>query len=219
MLLCFHTLFLFLDYPYPTNFEAPLPGFPVNVSCHLMQHEPNPLRMLAVGAGMYYNGSNGCFDIYADFVECADKTGCGTGPAGIAWDYLACTEIIYYPCSNGRTDMFPPSEWNNDNLTQYCQAKYGVVPRPDFLLDEFGAGNISSSATRIIFSNGLLDPWSAGGFMKALSPTLTAVVISEGAHHLDLRSANPLDPASVVFARTTEVNTLLSWMAEINTDV
>jgi hypothetical protein len=34
----------------------------------------------------------------------------------------------------------------------------GVTPRPDWILQEYGAGNISHSATNIIFSNGLLDP-------------------------------------------------------------
>jgi lysosomal Pro-X carboxypeptidase len=48
--------------------------------------------------------------------------------------------------------------------------------------------------------------------MEALAPLLPAVVISEGAHHLDLRSANPLDPISVVRARATEVATLQKWI-------
>ncbi len=68
------------------------------------------------------------------------------------------TEIIYYPTSNNITDMFPPRVWDVDNLTEYCEATYGVTPRPNWILEEFGAGNISRSASRIIFSNGLLDP-------------------------------------------------------------
>ena len=40
--------------------------------------------------GLFYNGTNGnlsCFDIKSEFIECADVTGCGTGPAAISWDY------------------------------------------------------------------------------------------------------------------------------------
>jgi hypothetical protein len=36
--------------------------------------------------------------------------------------------------------------------------------------------------------------------MKSLSDTLPAVVIAEGAHHLDLRGSDPLDPPSVIAA-------------------
>ncbi len=37
-----------MDYPYPTNFLAPLPGFPVNVSCELMASTTEPLQALAL---------------------------------------------------------------------------------------------------------------------------------------------------------------------------
>ena len=42
--------------------------------------------------------------------------------------------------------------------------------------------------TRIIFSNGLQDPWSAGGVVRNIShnPTIVAITIENGAHHQDL---------------------------------
>ncbi len=51
--------------------------------------------------------------------------------------------------------------------------------------------------------------------MTPLGPTLPAVIVAEGAHHLDLRSANPLDPQSVITARATEVATLKAWIAAL----
>ncbi len=42
------------------------------------------------------------------------------------------------------------------------------------------------SATNIVFSNGLLDPWSAGGVLANISETVVSVLIPNGAHHLDL---------------------------------
>ena len=45
-----------------------------------------------------------------------------------------------------------------------------------------------------MFSNGLLDPWSSGGVLQNISESLVAVIIPEGAHHLDVRAALPSEP-------------------------
>ncbi len=44
-------------------------------------------------AGLFYNGTAGrlpCNNIETQFIECADPTGCGTGPAATSWDYQVC---------------------------------------------------------------------------------------------------------------------------------
>ena len=48
-------------------------------------------------AGLFYNGTTGqlpCFNTTEEFIECADPTGCGTGPAALAWDYQVHNMII-----------------------------------------------------------------------------------------------------------------------------
>ncbi len=41
-----------VDYPYPASFLAPLPAYPVNVSCHaLLNDKEDSLRGLAQAAG------------------------------------------------------------------------------------------------------------------------------------------------------------------------
>lgn len=62
------------------------------------------------------------------------------------------------------------------------------------------------------YSNGGLDPWSAGGVTQNISSSLVAIVIPDGAHHLDLRSRNPLDPKSVQQARAMEICLMKEWI-------
>lgn len=207
------------DYPYPTNFLAPLPGFPVTVACDNITTAADPLTGLAAGVSLFYNGTSGslsCFDIDAEYIECADATGCGTGPDSTAWDYIVCTELPYAPNANNVTDMFPPNDWSLEKLTAYCQKTYNVTPRPRWALTSFGGGNISKSASNIIFSNGLLDPWRSGGFLQTIAPSLPSVVIADGAHHLDLRPANAKDPQSVVVAREIEMDYIRAWLKNVN---
>lgn len=65
-----------------------------------------------------------------------------------------------------------------------------------------------------LFSNGRLDPWSGGGILTSLSDTITAIMIEDGAHHLDLRAKNRQDPHSVIVAREQEVKTIKKWIEE-----
>eukprot|EP00116_Pleurobrachia_bachei_P015840 sb/3476102/ len=108
-----------VDYPYPAEFFGDLPAWPVTAACNLMLDEMDEsgdeMKALAAAAGLFYNGTSGtkkCFDIYEDFIECADITGCGTGPAAVAWDWQCCTEFQLATPSNNITDMFPPLEWD-----------------------------------------------------------------------------------------------------------
>ncbi|XP_797434.4 dipeptidyl peptidase 2 [Strongylocentrotus purpuratus] len=203
-----------LDYPYSASFMGSLPANPVNVSCHMLLNASTPLEGLAQASGLYYNTSSTplqCFDIFAEFIQCADPTGCGLGTDSTAWDYQACTEITLPAGSNGKTDMFPDMPFTPDMRTSYCQSVYNVTPRPDWLsIQGFGKGLASSS--NIIFSNGLLDPWRLGGVAKDLSESIIAIPVPGGAHHLDLRGSNPKDPESVIEARSQEKLIIKGWV-------
>jgi len=67
-------------------------------------------------------------------------------------------------------------------------------------------------ASNIIFSNGDLDPWADGGVKKDLSPSLPAIKVIGGAHHLDLRTPNDADPSTVEDARYKECDYILKWI-------
>ncbi|KAM9393251.1 dipeptidyl peptidase 2 [Pholidichthys leucotaenia] len=207
------TVLAMLDYPYNTSFIGQLPANPVKVACELMQRPSDLLSNLRDAAGIVYNSSGllSCFDLYGLYVQCADPSGCGLGLNGLAWDYQACTEVELCYESNNVTDMFPPMTFTETEREVYCSKRWNVTSRPGWLRTQYW-GDALSSASNIIFSNGDLDPWANGGVRSSLSPSLVAINIPEGAHHLDLRGSNPADPASVIGARKWEAKLISQWV-------
>ena len=65
-----------------------------------------------------------------------------------------------------------------------------------------------------MFSNGLLDPWHGGGVLQNISDTLLAVLIPNGAHHIDLMFTSPEDKnyPDVLWARAFEREQIQKWI-------
>jgi lysosomal Pro-X carboxypeptidase len=59
-----------------------------------------------------------------------------------------------------------------------------------------------------------LDPWSSGGVLSNVSSSVSAVIIPEGAHHLDLRGENKDDPESVIEARQFHIRNIKKWITD-----
>lgn len=206
------TVLAMMDYPYPTDFLAPLPANPVNAACLKFKSSPDVVTAMSHIADMVY-GDGGCHSMYTEFVECADPTGCGTGLASLAWDYQVCTEFVMPAGTNNVTDMFPILPFTLQQRDDYCQRVWQVKPRNHWTRISLWGKDIKA-ASNIVFSNGLLDPWSDGGVMRNVSDCLLAVLIEGGAHHLDLRGSNPADPASVIDARRLETSYVAKWIKD-----
>lgn len=193
------------NYPYPTSFLMPIPGHPVKVMCQYLQDPTKPDRDLmvdifnAVSIFQNYTGQASCFDITK--MDNLDSHG---------WDFQTCTEMVMPMCS-GQDDMFNYAPWNFTLFAQGCQKQFGVTPIVRQAEIVYGGRDLAA-ASNIIFSNGKLDPWSGGGVLKNMAPSVIAIVMSEAAHHLDLRSANPNDPLSVSIGRATERATIRCWI-------
>lgn len=209
------------NFPYPSNYlvfqqtQDPtlmLPAFPVRAACENMRgnfserDDASVLAGLREASAVLYNasGRETCFSIPND-------------PAfdGI-WDYQYCTEMLpqdTYFSRNGVDDMFWPAPMNLTAIYEHCEASFGVRPRRTWIWEEFKG---TAGASNIVFSNGQYDPWRSGGVTAspANSSSVVAVVVKEGAHHLDLMFSNTKDSDSVKAVRSLEMEHVQRWIAE-----
>ena len=155
-------------------------------------------------------------------ISSGDWSGVGTGPDGESWDFQTCTREVE---AIGFSDesMFPERLWSLDWLTKHCQQRFGVTPTPDAMVNQwkFRAENlVDSNVTRILFTNGLNDGWSVGGFANNLSDSLPVVNFPNGAHHSDLSHRGPSedDTEDIKQGFKLITNVIATWLLEIGED-
>ncbi|KAI8437941.1 hypothetical protein MSG28_010609 [Choristoneura fumiferana] len=199
-----------VNYPFASDFLVPLPAEPVRTVCQYL-NETLKGQALLEGIGKIlqvytnYNGRSKCVDY---------KKGSDYGNLDASgWDYQACTEMVMPMCTTGQNDMFEPRPWNFTSYSKACYDKYKVYPKEGFARIQYG-GDKLDAASNIVFSNGLLDPWAGGGILNSISSSVKAVVILNGAHHLDLMPANPSDPENVKLARGIHKDNIRTWISE-----
>ncbi|OPJ74645.1 lysosomal Pro-X carboxypeptidase isoform X1 [Patagioenas fasciata] len=197
-----------MNYPYKADFLEPLPAWPIEEVCKFLKDPSLSDRLLLQNVfqaiNIYYN--------YSGQILCFDMAETATKSLGhLGWNYQTCTEMVMPLCTDGVNDMFEPQKWDLKARSEECYKLWGVRPRPSWIISMYGGKNIHSHSN-IIFSNGGLDPWSAGGVTRNISHSLVAIMIPEGAHHLDLRGRNPSDPKSVQQARDLELCYMKQWI-------
>ncbi|KAK0161866.1 hypothetical protein PV327_008271 [Microctonus hyperodae] len=200
-----------VDYPYESNFLAPLPPYPIYEFCKYLSNDTKSDKELLLAL-------NRAVHVYANYTgqtTCIETEDAAPDLGTSGWNYQACTEMVMPMCNDGINDMFEPQEWNFSEYASECQKLYNVRPNPNIICQTYGCSDLST-ATNIIFSNGLLDPWSSGGVLQNLSSSAIAVIIPEGAHHLDLRGANRADPFSVIQARNFYRYTITKWIKQFS---
>ncbi|XP_047127027.1 lysosomal Pro-X carboxypeptidase isoform X1 [Hydra vulgaris] len=199
-----------VNYPYPANFLEDLPAWPINEVCKHLQNSnatgDELIRNLVNAVNVYFNftGQSSCLNI-------EQQASGSLGDQG--WDFQACTEMAMPLCQDGIRDMWLPYKYDFDDFATSCKQKWGVTTRKYWSQSQYGGFNLNG-ASNIVFSNGKLDPWSGYGVLKSQSPTIKVVMIDDGAHHLDLRKSNSLDPQSVIDARNIHKSNIHSWINE-----
>ena len=53
-------------------------------------------------------------------------------------------------CSDGKSDMFELNIWNYSATARDCKKRWGVEPRPKWIINQFGGKDLSA-ASNIIF--------------------------------------------------------------------
>ncbi|KAJ4714660.1 Lysosomal Pro-X carboxypeptidase [Melia azedarach] len=204
-----------VDYPNPSEFLMPLPGHPIKEVCKRIDSSPEgtstPKRIFE-GVSVYYNytGKVDCFQLDDD-------------PHGMdGWNWQACTEMVMPMSSNRYASMFPTYDYNYSSYKEECWNDFKVIPRPQWITTEFGGHDINTVlkhfGSNIIFSNGLLDPWSGYSVLQNISETIIALVTDEGAHHLDLRPSTDEDPDWLKEQRAAEIKLIEGWINNYNND-
>ncbi|XP_072947836.1 lysosomal Pro-X carboxypeptidase-like [Epargyreus clarus] len=199
-----------VNYPFPSDFLIPLPAHPVRTVCQYLNQTLTGRKLIEAIGKVVETTIN-----YVDKSKCVNyKDGYVHGNLDSAgWGYQICTEMVMPMCTTGKDDMFEPFRWNFTWYRDVCHKKYNVYPRENAARVLYGGG-LLRSASNIVFSNGLLDPWAGGGILTNISSTVVAVVLSDTAHHLDLMPSNPLDPPSVKMAREIHKQNIDRWIKE-----
>ena len=149
----------------------------------------------------------------------------GDGPSGSSWGYQSCTETLHaFSAHVLRNYTFEMAK-----SSVLCASLYNHTVRPNLtaLKSVFGSAYAMAegrppratqpAVTRLIWSQGTLDPWH-GWFQKIATPPqhldVHHFLIDGGAHHEDLRASFDGDKASVAAARKEEEAIIRRWVAE-----
>ena len=168
----------------------------------------------------------------------ADNTICTARSisVGDAWGAICCNEnlnLVPYLLQGVGNDMYWPPNQQDRNYTyksvvasafsQPCSAAFkghGLAGFPTGKGDPFSSweqisygGKHIQTASNIVFSNGMLDPWSAAGVLQSLSDSVVAVQLPNGGHHLDLFFPTAADPPEAIRARQIEEAHIRKWIA------
>ena len=161
------------DYPYPVGGR---PGWPVNATCSALvtaldadSGDGAALVAAAAAATKMALGYGADGECLATFEEGPGGVP-GDGPGPDAWGYQSCTETLHEFSSRAPPEGLRAFAFDlNTTGVQACGQLFDGLVTPDtgYLARRFGGyllGDGLAAVTNIVWSNGLLDPWSGGGF-------------------------------------------------------
>lgn len=95
-----------------------------------------------------------------------------------------------------------------------CHPGHAYIPPPAAVVLLRATVRTYRGTSNIVFTNGALDPWSVFGVTADVSDSVVAVLIPDGAHHLDLMYATPQDSEDLKAARQTIMAHVARWVQQ-----
>lgn len=138
------------------------------------------------------------------------------------WGWQTCTEFGFYQtCEVGSRCFYTQGLNLLSDDDHFCMADYGISPamiqksiersnrvygglRPD----------LAHNASRILYVNGNVDPWSGLSILKSPTPSLPILEVEGASHHAWTHPSQPSDQKTVVEARDKIRAQVKSWLAE-----
>eukprot|EP01105_Mastigella_eilhardi_P025112 TRINITY_DN671_c0_g2_i11.p2 TRINITY_DN671_c0_g2~~TRINITY_DN671_c0_g2_i11.p2 ORF type:complete len:487 (-),score=123.01 TRINITY_DN671_c0_g2_i11:3164-4579(-) len=136
--------------------------------------------------------------------------------AGRSWMWQTCTEFGYYQTGESKSQPFS-HRITLDFFLQECQAVFGMPSsQMEVAVNSTNAlyGGRGVGSSRIVFTNGSVDPWHALGITKDISSDMPAIYIEGTAHCADMYPPTSGDLPSLTEARTEIFGFVRQWLSE-----
>lgn len=132
------------------------------------------------------------------------------------WTYQTCNEFGYFQTTTSKNNSFTPLKYISlDYYLDICKQAFGISVAPPVGWKNAHYGSTDIAGTKILFSNGNIDPWSALGVTtKAKESTEYPFFIKGTAHCADLYSSDPLDSSDLKTARFEMKKIFDGWVKE-----
>jgi serine protease 16 len=196
-------------------------GLDVRGLCTIMSNASNtPLENFA--DAVRASAGTACVEnSYDAYIVAAGNTTADPSARGLGlrqWIYQSCAQYAYWQTCEDR-DVCPLSLYMTlESNTRQCADLYGSpftaeVSASRVIITNDLLGGQGIAASRIVFVNGLVDPWHSLSVTET-RPEQLAVVIPDGAHCSQMGSARPGDSPEIIEAREEIAAQVAIWLQE-----
>ena len=138
------------------------------------------------------------------------------GAAGRSWYFQTCAEYGYYQTIEA-DDMPFSKRIDLKHFLQLCSEAYDIdaaAPAVSVNYTNVYYGGRNPHSSRIVFTNGSVDPWHALGNIEDFDEAMPVFYVKGTAHCADLYKSTPEDIPGLTAARTKTWEKLSQWLTE-----